>query len=160
MTPFFLLKSLAEELREATKDYKFVAQYQPPKKVSVYVQNVPTEEFENNSFYPLIAIELLGVEDDVELSVASVLITIGTYNGESSDGYKDHLNLLEMVRQYLLKHPIIGKKFSAIMPMYTGLVEKCSDDFRYSNIFLQYQIASPTRSFADDFLYGSDKIGV
>lgn len=157
MTPLNLIKSLAEELREATKNYKFVAQYQPSKKVAVYVQNVPLEEFENNSFYPLIAVEFLSVEDDVDVSIASVLITVGTFNGENSEGYIDHLNLLEEVRQYLLKHPIIGKKFSAIIPMYTGLVEKRSEDFMYSNIFLQYKVASPTKSFADEFLYGKDE---
>jgi hypothetical protein len=153
MTPLNLITSLADELREATKKYKFPAQYQEPKNVSVYVQAVPTEEFENQSFYPLICVEFLSNEVDVDISVASVLITVGTYNNETTKGVIDHLNLLEEIAQYLVLHPIIGKKFSAILPLYMGMVEKRSEEFTYSNIFLQYQVARPNKSFVDDFLF-------
>lgn len=154
MTPLNLVKELAKTLREACGKIKLPAQYQPEKKVTVYEQGVPTEEFEKDSFYPLICVELLSVEDDVEISVASVLITVGTYNNESAAGLQDHLNLLETVRQCLLKNQIISQKFSAILPMYTGLVEKSSEEFSYSNIFVQYQIASVNKSFVDEFLFG------
>lgn len=156
MTPLNLIKALAAELQAASEYFILPAQYQAPKKISMYVQEVPQEEFENQSFYPYICVELIGVEDDVDISVASVVLTVGTYLGEKTEGIIDHLNLVEEVRQYLLTHPLIGKKFSAIMPAYTGLVEKRSEFFRYSNIFLQYQVASPSKSEADAFLYGDD----
>ena len=150
MTPLELLNSLSEELREAVKHFKLSAQYQPDKKVSVYVQSVPVEQFEDQSFYPLIAVELLGVEDDVEFSTANILITIGTYNGENTpNGDIEHLNLLEQVRQFILTHHIIGKKFLSILPVYSAMVERNSADFTYSNIFIQYQMPNLSRNYIE-----------
>lgn len=144
MTPVMLLKSLAAELREATKQFKFVAQYQEPKKVSIYVQAIPTAEFENSSFYPLICVELLNIEDTNEDSTVSVLLTFGTYSGETLDGWLDHLNLVSEVRQYLLQNRLIGDQFLLSLPAYFGIVEPRSDNFIFSNYFLQYQIEQPT----------------
>lgn len=146
-TPLDLLNALADELREVAKDEKFIAQYQDARKLNVYIQSVPTNEFQSDQFYPLLCVEFISLEDEVTDSVASVLLTLGTYKGERSDGWRDHLNLLEGVRQYLLTHEIIGKRFPLQFPIYTGLVEPSSENFMFSNIFLQYRIGKPARSY-------------
>jgi hypothetical protein len=157
MTPFNLIISLASGLKAATANYEFPTQYSEPQGVNVYLQAIPDSEYENRQYYPYICVELLSIEDEVDISVASVLITVGTYNNETEEGLKDHLNLIEEIRRYLLKHPIINKKFSAIPPIYTGLVEKRSPDFQYSNIFVQYKVMSFSKSYADEKLYGEDE---
>lgn len=150
-TPLDLLNCLADELREATKNFKFVAQYQPDKKISIYIQAIPKVEFESQTFYPLICVELLNVEDHLEdgvkTSIASVLLTVGTYQGERTDGWRDHLNLIEYVRQFVLTHEVLGKRFPLLYPTYLGLVEPRSDNFLFSNIFVQYLVGSPSSSY-------------
>ena len=142
MTLTGLITGLAEDLREATANFIFPAQYQEPKKVSVYAQTIPTADFENQSFYPLICVELLGVEDAAESAAAAVLLTLGTYSGEG-DAWQDHLNLLEQVRRYLLQHRIIRRGYVLKYPLEIGLVEPRSDNFTFSNIFATYEIQQP-----------------
>lgn len=146
MTALELLNALAVDLREIAKDEKFIAQYQESRPLNVYVQNVPTNEFQNDQYYPLLAVELINIEDDVEDSIASVLLTLGVYRGERSDK-QDFLNLIEMVRQYLLTHLIVGKKFPLQFPIYMGVVEPTSENFDYANFFVQYRIPRPVRTY-------------
>lgn len=143
MTPLELIEALAAELREASKDFRYIAEGQPLKPVSVYVQGVPQEEFSVDSFYPLICCELIAVNDSPECtSIASVLLTIGTYHGERRrDYWREHLNLCECVRQYLLRRRTIGKRFTLTGDLYHGLVEPQSESFMFSNFFCQFYIA-------------------
>lgn len=140
MTPYVLLHALAEELREATKQFKFIAQAQPDKKISIYEQAIPTEDFEEDTFYPLICVELLNIEDAVEMSTAAFLLTIGCYAGERDSGWLDLLNLMEEVREYLLGRRIIGKHFLLQEPLYSSIVEPVSDSFIFANLFVTFQI--------------------
>ena len=146
-TPLDLLNAVADTLREIANDEKFIAQYQESRKLNIFVQSVPTNEFQSEQFYPLLAVELISIEDEVTDSVASVLLTLGTYKGERSDGWRDHLNLLEMVRQCILTHEIIGKRFPLQFPVYLGVVEPSSENFMFSNIFLQYRIGKPAKDY-------------
>lgn len=146
MTPLKLLQSLAAELRGIAKDEKFIAQYQGSRELKTYIQSVPQNEFTSDQFYPLLVVELISVEDEVEDSIASVLLTLGVYSGERSDK-TDFLNLIEMVRQYLLSHLIIGKLYPLEFPIFTGIVEPTSDNFDFANFFVQYRIPRPVRTY-------------
>ena len=48
MIPTGLIKALADEVREATKDYVMKAEGQEDKKVSVYCQHIPDEDFQTD----------------------------------------------------------------------------------------------------------------
>ena len=45
MIPARLIEALADEIRDATKDYKLKAEGQEDKKVTVYCQHIPDEDF-------------------------------------------------------------------------------------------------------------------
>lgn len=152
MTPVMLIEALASELEEAVKHFRCIAELQPPKRVRVYRQAVPQEEFEVDSFYPFIIVELLSFEDTPEGSLASILLTLGTYHGERrADYWREHLNILEEIRQYILSHRTIGRQFILNLPTYGGMVEPQSESFLYSNMFLQYYIAQPIPSVPYQF---------
>lgn len=147
MTPLNLIEALAAELKEATAHFKFIAEGQEPKKVSVYVQGVPRDEFQVDSFYPLICVELMSVEDTNEATVVSVLVTLGCYCGERrGDFWREHLNLLEEVREFLAGHRVIGRTAILQLPVYHGVVEEQSESFIFSNSFAQYLIPQPIPS--------------
>lgn len=138
MTPLILLRKLALELRAVVEKYQLVAQNQNPKKVSVYLQTIPESQFQDDSFYPLVLVEFLGADHDIEYSTAEVLITIGTYDGERTD-LIDHFNLITEIQNYLLEHRLLGE-FILELPLSLGMVEKTSDNFTFSQIFATYQI--------------------
>lgn len=148
MTPLNLIEVLAEDIQKEVANYKFIAQYQEDKFVRVYAQDIPTAEFKSDTYYPFVLIQLLNVEDDVTDSVASVLFTIGTYNGEERrDGWRDHLNLCETIRQYILKNEVVGKLYVLQLPLFWGEVEKQSEDFSYANFFVQYRVPRPSTNY-------------
>lgn len=147
MTPVMLLDALASELEQATAHFKFIAEGQPPKRVSVYRQMAPLDEREIDSFYPLVIVELLTAEDTDEGSFSAILITVGTYDEERrTDSWRNHLNLCEEIREYLLAHRTIGGKFILQLPIQYGVVERQSENFMYSNFFVQYFVSHPIPS--------------
>lgn len=142
MTPVDLVDALADELELATAQFVYPAEHQPPKHISIYRQNIPREEFEVDSFYPFILVELLNFEDTPENSTAALLLTFGTYGAErrGDSFWREHLNLVENVRQYVQLNRTIGGKFILVPEIYCGMVERQSESFMYSNMFLRYYI--------------------
>ena len=80
MIPTGLIKALADEVREATKDYVMKAEGQEDKKVSVYCQHIPDEDFQTDTYYPLVIISVQDVVDEGDgISTATIGMTIGVY---------------------------------------------------------------------------------
>lgn len=138
MTPLKLLESLAEGLKNAVKNYDLPAENQPSKPVSIYIQEIPAAEFEDDTFYPLICVELLSVTDNADGAEIGILISIGTYDDDPR-GFIHHLNLLQCVREFLTTNRIIGKNFALNLPVESAMVEKDTADFTFSNIFAVYR---------------------
>lgn len=116
MTPINLVKSLVGNLREVVADYKLVAELQKPKPVSVYEQYLPSDRFEVDTYYPLVIVSLVSVEntDKFQDRVATVTLQIATYGGEDNDGFdgwRDMFNISERICQFLYSTPIIDGKF-------------------------------------------------
>ena len=75
MIPTGLIKALADEVREATKDYVMKAEGQEDKKVSVYCQHIPDEDFQTDTYYPLVIISVQDVAR--KLNRTRAIITLG-----------------------------------------------------------------------------------
>ena len=149
MTPQRLIESLAENLKTAVETYKFPAQFEVNKPISIYKQSIPAAEFESGSFYPLLCIELVGIVDEAEFSVASVLITCGVYDGDTKSG--EFLFILtEAVRQWILTHKIFDS-FSLQYPLETFTVEKTVESFSFSQIFCTYQIPNLFNNYIEEW---------
>jgi len=123
------------------KNYKFIAEYQPDKKVTVYAQYMPSDEFEDDTFYPCVVVTLRGVGDDGVDSLAAVTITLGVYGGERQDGWRDLLNLHETIRQYLLKTSVVADKYPREYPVLFEVLENQPTPFYYAKIDAQFRIA-------------------
>lgn len=61
MIPARLIEALAEEIRDATKDYVLKAEGQADKKLSVYCQHIPDEKFMSDTYYPLVIVSVQNV---------------------------------------------------------------------------------------------------
>lgn len=162
MTPSNLITSLAAELRQATANFTLQAEYQADKKVSVYEGYIPADSFENETFLPMIVVELRGVEDTNEGSTATVGLMFAVYGGENArygggrerpntqfldygDGWRDLLNLAECVRQHLLKLPsrILDNQFQLNLPAYFVPEQSQPAPFFYGDMILTFTIGQP-----------------
>ena len=161
MTSAVLVASLAKEIREITKNYEFVAEYQPNKKITVYEQYMPLENFERDTFYPLVLVALQRVSSSrkEQRSTAEIGLTLGVYGGEEfpngepreletgwleyGDGWRDLLNLAEHIRQHLLKTPIIAENFLLVDEIEFVPVEPQPVPFFVGGMVLTYEIATP-----------------
>ena len=162
MTPTNLIQALSDELRKATSHFIFQAEYQADKKVTVYDGFLPVESFSNQTFLPMIVVELRGVEDTDEGSSATVGLMFAVYGGENAkygggrelpngkfkdygDGWRDLLNLAECVRQHLLGLPsrTLANQFQLILPMVFSPQPEQPFPFFYGDMVLNFTVGQP-----------------
>lgn len=143
MTPIFLIHDLAEEIKKVVSDYDLIAELQPMKHVTVYEQFIPTDQFEVDTFYPLVTVTLFQVEVVERFRVATMFITIGVYDGDREDGWRDLFNIAERISQHLISTPILANKFPLdTYPVFEPQLESPTP-FYYGNIVVKYQVATP-----------------
>ena len=148
MTPASLILALKKETETATQNYKMHTENQADKKVSVYAQHIPNDDFEDDTFYPLILVSVQSGEDNqnaasiAELSTVTVGLTFGVY-GEDRDAWMDLLNLMECVRQHLLKRRTINKHHRLVLPTKWETIEVQPYPFWFGYGTLKYTVAQP-----------------
>ena len=161
MTTADLISTLAAELRQATAHFRFQAEYQQDKKISVYEGYVPAENFENETFLPMIVVEMRGSEDTEDGAVVAIGLQIAVYGGENAkydggrerkgkffkdygNGWRDLLNLAETVRQYMWTRPdrYIGEKYK-LMSITFAPQQDQPTPFFYGDMVCSFLSAQP-----------------
>lgn len=154
MIPERLINGLKEEISVAVKDYRMKAEDQADKKVTVYAQHIPNDDFEDDSYYPLVIVSLQKVEDAEPLegtgSTATVGITFGVY-GEDKMAWVDLLSIMERVRQRLLVFRKIDRRFRLILPARFETIETQPYPFWFGYGTVTYQIGQPNEQMADNW---------
>lgn len=151
MIPERLVQCLKEEIEIAVKEYRMKAENQEDKHVSVYAQHIPDEDFQNDSYYPLVIVSLNKVEDtDDSGSTATIGLTIGVY-GEDRQAWIDLLSLMERIRQRALIFRRLNNRFRLLLPTKWETVEVQPYPFWFGYATLTYQIAQPNERMADNW---------
>ena len=140
MIPVRLIEALADEIRDATKDYKLKAEGQEDKKVTVYCQHIPDEDFLSDTYYPLVIVSVQEVTDDNEgISIATVGLTIGVY-GDDQEAWMDLLSIMERIRQRVCNEKIIARKYPLVMPTKFETIEAQPYPFWFGYATLKYRV--------------------
>ena len=140
MIPVRLIEALADEIRDATKDYKLKAEGQEDKKVTVYCQHIPDEDFLSDTYYPLVIVSVQEVTDDNEgMSIATVGLTIGVY-GDDQEAWMDLLSIMERIRQRVCNEKIIARKYPLVMPTKFETIEAQPYPFWFGYGTLKYRV--------------------
>jgi hypothetical protein len=154
MIPERLVNCLKNEITIAVKDYRMKAEGQEDKPVTVYAQHIPNEEFEDDSYYPLVIPSLQKVEDAEPVegtgSTATVGITFGVY-GEDKLAWMDLLSIMERVRQRLLIFRVLDRRFRLILPVKFETIENQPYPFWFGYGTVTYQIGQPNERMADNW---------
>ncbi|KHM53239.1 hypothetical protein SAMN02745671_02630 [Anaerovibrio lipolyticus DSM 3074] len=144
--PERLINCLKKEIEIAVKDYRLKAENQEDKPVTVYAQHIPDENFDNDSYYPLVIVSLQKVED-AELSegngsTATIGLTIGVH-GEDELAWMDLLSIMERIRQRVLIFRKLDKRFRLLLLTKWETIEAQPYPFWFGYGTLVYQIAQP-----------------
>lgn len=152
--PERLINSLKEEIEIAVKDLRLRAENQEDKHVSVYAQHIPDEDFQDDSYYPLVIVSLNKVEDTEPVegsgSTATIGLTIGVY-GEDKQAWLDLLSIMERIRQRVLIFRKLDRRFRLVLPVKWETVEAQPYPFWFGYGTLVYQIAQPNEQMADNW---------
>ena len=159
MTPVELIEQLSLLIRDSVKNYRLLSELETDlatqqlkkvyklKKVSVYEQEIPEEDFNDDSYYPLVIVSLQKIQDQIEESEVKptlmiVGLTIGVY-GEDKNSWKDLLNLTETIRSCALLNKMVAKKFRLVEVVDSDFIEKQPYPFHFSYITLIYSTFQP-----------------
>ena len=151
MIPVNLILALREEIEEAVKDYRLKVEAledaEKRKPVAVYAQHRPDEDFENDTYYPLIIVSLQKIDDaaegdDAGVSTATVGLTFGVY-GEDREAWRDLLNIMEHVRQRIMEQRIINERHRLVLPAKWETIEAQPYPFWFGYGTLKYSIGRP-----------------
>ena len=151
MIPVNLMDALAERLQVILKDYSSgnpqdevtgsVILGRNPLKIHTGQIPVPEDASELESFVYVIVkkIEDKGGQD---LSSATVEIGVSIYD-EDETGWRNLYNIVEHIRQDLLKHRILNKKFMLQWPINTEFAEEQPYPQWVGAITAKYSIGQP-----------------
>lgn len=163
MTPARLVQAVTAEVKEAVKGYKMKAEGQEDKAVSVYAQHIPDEDFQDDSYYPLIIVSWQGTEDTDDGAEAIIGLTFGVFgeegkgeDGKGADGrgtgaWQDLLSIIERVRQRLLIFRKLDNRFRLIMPVKFETIEAQPIPFWFGYGTLRYQVGQPGQHMEEDW---------
>lgn len=153
MTPINLMDRLAAKLQTLMDDYT-TEQPSGTLPIKVYPGYFPvrTDASEINSALYVLVKQVMDEEGNKESS-AVVEIGFSIYDEDPLHGWRSLFNVLEHVRQYLLKNRIIDKKHWLQLPVETIVFDDQSQAWPQwrATITTKYTISQPEE---EGFLYG------
>ena len=156
MIPVQGLEAICKEIEVAVKDYRLDVEDKgvEGKPVTVYRQHIPDEDFEQDSFYPLVIVNVAKVTDNLDgKSIVEVNLCVGVF-GEHQTAWMDLLSIMERIRQHLCVNKVIGNKYHVQMPMEWETAEKQPIPYWFGYGAVKFVVGQPRRYdiTAPDFL--------
>lgn len=149
MIPVNLLDAVGKEIKKAVKDYRLITETGETKPVSVYLQHIPDEEFQDDNYYPFVIAAVSNVTDNQDgKSVVDLTLTIGVF-GESLESWRDLLSLMERIRQHFCINHIIGGKYHLQYPSTWETAENQPYPYWFGYGSLKLVVAQPRRSLRE-----------
>ena len=154
MIPVRLIDGLTDVIKEAVKDYVLTIEGQQEKKITVYPQHIPDENFSSDEYYPLIIVSAQKIDDDeggtINDSTVDIGLTFGVY-GDDENAWRDLLNIMESVRQAVLKNRTINRRHRLILPLKWEVIEAQPYPFWFGYGTLKYTIAQPVEEQTESY---------
>ena len=150
MTPAMLVSAVVHEVQTAAAGYKMRAEGQADKTITVYPQHIPDDDFEDDSYYPLVIVSFQKAEDTVDGSEATIGLTFGVY-GEDKEAWRDLLSIMERVRQRFLIFRKLENRFRLKLPTKFETIENQPYPYWFGYATLTYTVAQPNEQMAADW---------
>lgn len=150
MTPAMLVSAVVHEVQTAAAGYKMRAEGQADKTITVYPQHIPDDDFEDDSYYPLVIVSFQKAEDTVDGSEATVGLTFGVY-GEDKEAWRDLLSIMERVRQRLLIFRKLENRFRLKLPTKFETIERQPYPYWFGYATIVYAIGQPSEGRSEQW---------
>lgn len=147
MTSLGLLDSLAQELTPVAEDMGFC----------VFRQFIPPKKRDDEPFQNYVLVSLGDGSQEEDGAVQQVVITFGAEDrplsgrrvfsagAEDYQGYRDVVNMMEKVRQHLLRHRTIGGKYEMRLPVQWVYPESEENyPFYFGGLLLNFSVPGMT----------------
>ena len=138
MTPFALLDALAQEIEPVAEEMGF----------KVFRQFIPPKKREDEPFQDYVLVSLGDGSQESEESTQQVIVTFGAEDcpcGASDyQGYRDVVNMMEKVKQHLLRHRTVGGKFELRLPVQWVFPEEENYPFYFGGLLMSFTIPGMT----------------
>ncbi|WP_312117946.1 hypothetical protein [Brevibacillus reuszeri] len=124
MTPVLLMRSLKTFLEEVVENVELTSPKGVLTKPQVFLEQLPQKSASSQEEdFPFIIVRAMGGEDRTDGASASINLLVGTHS-KDDDGFMDVMNIIEDVRQALLKNRIVGGSFRLELPLKWKLFEE------------------------------------
>lgn len=121
MTPTLLQDCLVKEVKNIISGMLLSNAKNEKASINVYPQYLPSKKSQNDeSHFPYILVRVIDGEDSTDElpSICRVVFIIGIYDKDSNyQGYKDIMNIIEKIRQHLLKKRVFNNKYTLEGPV-------------------------------------------
>ncbi|AKL95013.1 hypothetical protein CACET_c15640 [Clostridium aceticum] len=134
----FLQDCLIKELQDILGGMLFKNSRDERVPINIYSQYLPAKEDEDDEqHYPYIIARVLDGDDSEENQPASckIMLIIGLYDEDDRyQGYKDVMNVIEKIRQFLLKKRMVAGQFILEYPLQWAVNEEDVYPFYFGGI--------------------------
>ncbi len=127
MNVSIMLDELAIAAGKATENLQMETKHgtlKPPQIVDGYLPPPDPKKPNDANDYPFVIVRYLGDESDTEGSSATVKIIAGAYSQDKARGWREALNLMDVLRTYFSKYPYFGKSFEIELPIRRKMPEE------------------------------------
>ncbi|WP_196590592.1 hypothetical protein [Pectinatus frisingensis] len=149
MTPIICAQALADVLKDKFSTFKPADAKIADNKITIrsgYLPLASTNE-EKAKQSPYIMVRPIAVKDNIETaddeSVLDMQILVSTFNTDKENGHLELFHMLEMIRQAILTHGVIGKRFTLKYPVDTIIPEVQPFPTWFAYFTLSYRIPTP-----------------
>ncbi|MCM3141305.1 hypothetical protein [Brevibacillus sp. MER 51] len=117
MTPVLLMRSLKSFLEEVVANVELTSPKGVLTQPKVFLEALPQKAASSQEEdFPFVIIRAMGGEDQDGKASVSINLLVGTHS-KDDDGFIDVLNIIEDVRQSLLKNRVVGGSFRLDLPL-------------------------------------------
>lgn len=138
MTEIDLIDGLAVEVKEALKNYRLRTAKENLVPINVYTQNLPLKKEKGDERqypYVLICFDDESIETKESPMNVSVYFIIGIIDKtEDKQGYRDVLQIANLIYQYLFRKGIIAKAFRPSYPFKIALQQEDTYPYYFGGI--------------------------
>lgn len=160
MTITSLMDNLADFLKPAVKEYCTQQRTgEIPIEVFAGYPPIRTDTRETASFVYALVVSAEDTADE-KLSTATVEIGFSIYDEDKTDGWRSLFNLIEHIRQHILKYRLVGAKNRMEFPVKVKIADEQPYPQWQGMITVSYTIGQPSEEGLDYDDYGATNIQV
>lgn len=142
MTSIILVDALKDLLDKSLEEYTYTDSEVNTRKVTVYKYYLKQRERGDEEYTPYVVIRPIEGNDTLEESTVKCAIVIAVRDTDPEQGYVNTVNLIEHIRQCLLKTLYIGGRFPIKRPLTWAIDNEPNAPIYMGSIIVECNVAN------------------